>query len=84
MSPAFGKGRAVFFDTASDRVLGYIRNKQLLVLANFSDAPATILPSVLRAYIQLPVQLVDLVSGETFSTDEGISLGAYQFAWLVR
>jgi amylosucrase len=83
-TPAFGKGRAVFFDTASDRVLGYIRNKQLLVLANFSDAPATILPSVLRAYIQLPVQLVDLVSGETFSTDEGISLGAYQFAWLVR
>lgn len=82
-TPALGKGRTLFFDTGSEHVLGYIRSKQICVLANFSEYRETISPALLRAYWKLPAQAVDLVTGQGYQLTEPVLLEPYQFVWLM-
>ncbi len=70
----------------SSSVLGYLRQyegNRLMVLANFSEHPQTVLANRLRI-AGLGRFFEDLVTGETLSTSGDVQLQPYQFMWLKR
>jgi amylosucrase len=81
-TPAFGAGQTLFFDTYNPHVLGFIRNKQVLVLANFSEVSQQVSRSVIAAYWQAPEKVVDLVMGVKVDLGKDLQLAPYQFRWL--
>jgi amylosucrase len=81
-TPTLGAGQTLFFDTHNQHVLGFIRNKQVLVLANFSEASQSVSKAVIAAYWQIPAKVVDLVMGVKVEMDEDLRLEPYQFRWL--
>lgn len=81
--PALAGNTTLFFDTQNAHVLGLIRNRQVLVLANFSDQPQTIRRSVLAAYWQMPARLTDGVTGLETPPELTLTLEPYQFMWLI-
>lgn len=80
-TPAFGGHDSLFFDTGSKHVLGFIRSKQVAVLANFSEHSVTINPAVLAAYRVRGAQ-VDLVTDSGVDVSGGVPLEPYRFVWL--
>lgn len=80
-TPAFGGHESFYFDTGSRYVLGFIRSKQVAVLANFSEQTVQLRPEVLRAYGIQGAQR-DLVTDAVIHVGEGVSLEPYQFVWL--
>ncbi len=74
--------RTQFFDTQNPHVLGFVRNKRVLVLANFSEEPQPIRRDVLTAYWSLPMQIVDLARDEQLTLSNMFTLEPYQFVWL--
>ena len=75
----FDGGRLNTFNTNNAHVLGYTRNHALLVLANFSEDAQTVGALTLSA---MPEEAFDLISGETVSLHEGVTLRPYQVLWL--
>ena len=75
----FDGGRLNTFNTNNVHVLGYTRNHALLVLANFSEDAQTVGALTLSA---MPEEAFDLISGETVSLHEGVTLRPYQVLWL--
>ncbi|MBN2305892.1 MAG: DUF3459 domain-containing protein, partial [Anaerolineae bacterium] len=75
-TPAFANGKTLFFDTHNPHVLGYWRNREVLVLANFSEEPQTVRIG------HLPFSAVDLVTGQPFSGGLDVPLAPYRFVWL--
>jgi amylosucrase len=82
-TPAFGRGPTLFFDTHNKHVLGFVRNRELLVLANFSENQQTVSKEVINAYWQTPASIVDLVMGVKVKAEDSLVLEPYQFRWLV-
>lgn len=80
-TPAFGGHDSLFFDTGSKHVLGFIRSKQVAVLANFSEHSVTINPAVLAAYGVRGAQ-IDLVTDSGVDVSGGVPLEPYRFVWL--
>jgi amylosucrase len=78
-SPALAGGHLVGFRSKHPAVLGYTRGDQLLVLANFSEHPASVAAEVLQA---LPATALDLVSGQRMDLRQDLPLGPYQARWL--
>lgn len=83
-TPALADRQTRFFDTYNPHVLGFIRNEQVIVLANFYDWPQNVHRDVLAAYLPLAEQLTDLVTGRVYTVREVLTLEAYQVMWLVR
>ncbi len=81
-TPALADGPSLFFDTGNPHVLGFVRNRSLLVLANFSEQHAPLNRDVLAAYWQIPGAVVDLVSGQPFDVSALFTLEPYQVMWL--
>lgn len=79
----FNGNKTLFFDTQNAHVLGFIRNRQVLVLANFAEAPQTVDWAVIQAYWRLPPGIVDLVMKVRIKTDSALILEPYQFMWLI-
>lgn len=75
-APALAGGSAQFFDTRNAHVLGYVRNRQVLILANFSESEQQV-----RVH-WLPPHAVDLVTGEDHAENKLLTLAPYQFVWL--
>lgn len=75
-TPALANGNTRFFDTHNHHVLGYIRNRQVLVLANFAETPQTVRVG------WVPETPVDLVTGQPHTTDLTVDLEPYQYVWL--
>ncbi|MBN1679153.1 MAG: alpha-glucosidase C-terminal domain-containing protein [Anaerolineae bacterium] len=79
-TPAFANGQTEFFDTGNEHVLGYVRSRAILVLANFSEQQQTA-----RVH-WLPDNPVNLVSGEPVAPasagSAALTLEPYQFVWL--
>lgn len=73
-----------FIDTANDHILGYIRNDQMLVLANFSEHEQIVEWEVLANHSNgvLP-SMRDLGSEQKIALNPRIVLLPYQFMWLV-
>lgn len=86
--PAFAGGRLLPFWSRHPAVLGYRRPAPqgddarggVLVLANFSERPASVLPEVLSAQ---PATMVDLIGQTAFDLRAGLTLAPYQMVWLV-
>ncbi len=83
-TPDLAGGQAVFFDAGNGHILSYLRSQRVLVLANFSEHPQTVSSNGLRAQLpQLVTSAVDLVSQRAITVGETLTLGAYEFMWLV-
>lgn len=80
--PELANGNTRFINTGNRHVLGFTRHEAILILANFSEFPQTTDKSTLRAEWPAVNRVVDLISGETFGSDDPIRLAAYQFRWL--
>jgi amylosucrase len=83
--PALEGGEAEFFDTANPHLFGYVRRhggRLLLVVASFSEHPQTMDGARLRMY-GMGYRFADLVTGNTVTVDEPLSLPPYGMAWLV-
>ncbi|MAS37209.1 MAG: amylosucrase [Anaerolineaceae bacterium] len=81
-NPVFAGNRTLFFDTGNAHVLGYVHNRQLLALANFSDFEQTVSRAVLDVYWPTAGGAVDLVTGTALAAGD-VRLQPYQFVWLV-
>lgn len=81
-TPELGKGQTLFFDTGNKGVLGYIRNKQILILCNFSESSQTLHRSILSAYADLSDSMTDLLTGDTWTLESEPTLKPYQYVWL--
>lgn len=79
---AFAGNQALFFDTGSPQVFGYLRSQQILVLANFSEAPQSVPTSLAGHYTRLPERAYDLITEREISLSGEIALDSYQFMWL--
>lgn len=82
LNPVFANGDTLFFDTFNPHVLGYVRDKRMLVLANFSEQAQTVRRAVLIAYTRLPDSTLDLVTNQMVDTGNDLVLEPYQFMWL--
>jgi len=75
-------GQTLFFDTSNHHVLGYIRNKEILCLCNFTEQPQTVRRGVLAIYMSLPDTLLDLLTDTEWTIEDEIVLESYQYLWL--
>ncbi|MCA0456161.1 MAG: cyclomaltodextrinase C-terminal domain-containing protein [Chloroflexi bacterium] len=83
-APELAGGQAVFFDCGNGHILSYTRSRKVLVLANFSEHPQSVSANALRAQLpQLVTSAVDVVTGQTVSIAETLTLNPYQFLWLM-
>ncbi|MEM9952441.1 MAG: alpha-amylase family glycosyl hydrolase [Chloroflexota bacterium] len=80
-TPALGEGLSTFFSTQNEHVLGYIRSKSVLILANFSEVEQSVSRSILDAYVELDATVYDLLTRETVPVESDIILAPYQFVW---
>ncbi|MBC8170586.1 MAG: amylosucrase [Anaerolineae bacterium] len=80
---SFAGNKTLFFDTQNAQVLGFLRNRQIMILANFSEVSQSVDWGVLRAYWQVPASPVELVMKVRIKTDTALMLEPYQFMWLI-
>ena len=74
--PELRNGETQFFDTGNAHVFAFLRNKRVLVLANFSEHQQTVhLPWT-------PPNAVDLITGGTYAGATTLRLAPYQYLWL--
>jgi glycosidase len=81
-TPEFANGDALFFDTGSPQILGYVRSETILVLANFSEHGGQLYREALRPFWQIPEYVTDLVTGITYPLQDTITLLPYTSMWL--
>ncbi len=74
LTPALANGTSEFFDTGNEHVFGYVRNGQVLVLANFSETEQNLRWTMHMA--------VDLITGKQYGGNGLLTLQPYQFVWL--
>jgi amylosucrase len=80
-SPALGNGTSTFFPTQNEHVLGYIRSKSILILANFTEQEHIVQRNILDAYIEFGDTVFDLREQEDLKIERQIVLAPYQFVW---
>jgi amylosucrase len=82
-TPALANGRTQFLETGSYSILGYLRNEEILVLANFSDYPQTIASDALRnLWPGRQTEAVDLLTRRTVSFLSPLVLEPFVSLWL--
>ena len=80
-TPIFAGNKALFFDTGNSHVLGYLHDRQLLVLCNFTEQHQVVSQETLRAYLPTSGQAVDLLTDEFVAEQPEYVLKPYQFHW---
>lgn len=80
--PELANGIAVFFDSGSPHILGYVRNDTILVLANFSEYEQQLYRETLQPFWAIPELVTDLVTGIAYALPNVITLAPYTFVWL--
>jgi len=80
--PAFADGDTRFFDTGNPHVLGYARNGQVWVLANFAETSQDVPLSALDPAWPGGAQAADLACDREVAVDATVHLEPYQFVWL--
>lgn len=82
-TPALANGRTQFLETGSPNILGYLRNEEILVLANFSDHPQTIASDVLRdLWPGEQTEAVDLIAERSISFSSPLMLEPFVSLWV--
>ena len=82
-TPILADGHTLVIDTQNPHVLGYVRNYEMVVVANFSESHQKFLTDVLRAYVPSLSRVSDLVTNDTVTLGAEVTLAPYQFLWLV-
>ncbi len=77
-----GKGQTLFFDTGNKHVLGYIRNKQILILCNFTEKPQMVHTTIVSSYMDIPNTMQDVLTDNKWSMEKQITIEPYQYLWL--
>jgi len=87
--PAFGRGDLRFLQPDNKAVLAFVRSYEgetLLCVHNLSETPQTVALDVRSCVPTGPVELEDLLGGETLAPWEGgvgeLALGRYGYRWL--
>lgn len=83
--PGFSGITAEIIDPGNDHIFGYVRQGaggRVLVLANVTEREQTISANQLRLR-GLAYRFTDLVTGETLTLANDLSLEPYRFVWLV-
>ena len=80
----FADGGTTFFDTGNPHVLGYVRQGEVLVLANFSEFEQQVASGVLDPVWAVPEdqRVVDLAHDRRVDLRGALTLAPYQFSWL--
>jgi amylosucrase len=81
-TPALGDTSTLFFDTQNPHVLGLVRDRRVLMLANFSDFEQSVSRQVLAAYWSIPPQAHELISGRAVTLEASLRLPPYETLWL--
>jgi amylosucrase len=81
-TPAFGEGQVTFFPTQNAQVLGYIRNRSILCLCNFSENSQAINRDTLAAYISFAKPLMNLLTGKTIELEAQLAMQPYEVLWI--
>lgn len=82
-NPDLAGGQATFFDCDNRHILSYVRNRRILVLANFSEHTQTVSANPMRAHLpQLVTQAFDLISDATVNIGETLTIQPYSLLWL--
>ena len=81
-TPELGKGSTLFLDTGNKHVFGYIRNKRILILCNFSEQAQVINQSILSSYLGTPKTMHNILTGRQWPINQQIALQPYQYLWL--
>lgn len=81
-NPALGAGQVTFFPSQNMAILGYIRNRSVLCLCNFSENVETISRDTIAAYITMGKELQDLLTGETLELEHELKMQPYQVMWI--
>jgi amylosucrase len=82
--PLFASDSPIFIDCGNPYVFGYIRHaghRQILLLNNFSDFEQTVSRNALRLS-GLGSEFLDVLSNETVTLEEDLTLKPFQFMWL--
>lgn len=80
-TPDLAGRQTLFFDTHNPHVLGFIRNRRVMVLANFSEQAQTIRRDILAAYWTMPEIPLDFLTGESQPFETAFQLDPYQVVW---
>ncbi len=81
--PAMANGGTMFFDTGDEHVLGYIRNRKVMVLANFSEEAVKVSPQESFALSVPKGMATDLITDTQVDIRTPIALEPLQFMWLI-
>lgn len=81
-TPALGDSISTFFPTQNNHVLGYIRSKSVLILANFSEHEQAVSKDVLLAYADIDKEAYDLRTKNKITIEKNVILAPYQFIWI--
>jgi amylosucrase len=73
---ALAHGATHFLSLDNEHVLAYVRNGQILILANFSEHEEPVRSP------WMPHNAVDLITGTSYAHNKVITLAPYQFLWL--
>jgi len=82
-NPLLRDEHTVFFDNTNPHVLSFVRNRGVLVLANFSEQAQQLRTDWIKFYWPLPEQAVDLITGQAFDLHALFTIQPYQYLWLV-
>jgi len=84
-TPAFRDAQTLFFDTQNPHVLAYARNREVLILANFSEFEQVIDRDVIHAYFPLTNRPYDLLTNAKVDVADGfIRLMPYGYLWVTN
>lgn len=84
-TPAFAGSDAHFFDTGNIHVLGFVRQKTVLCLFNFSEFSQTIHRDALTPHWQIPAQVKNIAKdGEVMTIGEAFGLRPLDYLWLTE
>lgn len=80
--PALGGVATAFFETGNAHVLGFVRNGEVLVLANFSEYPQVVTWESIGTAWSVPQAVVDLITEEPVLTNLSLVMPGHGIVWL--
>jgi amylosucrase len=82
--PAFWDGEMTVIDSGNPHLFGYVRShggQRLLIVTNFSEQPQSMDANRFRTY-GMGYRFTDVVSGNRYKANDGLTLEPYSFLWL--
>ena len=82
-NPALSDEQTTFFDNGNPHVLSFLRNRTVLVLANFSEQEQAVNVSWLKHFWTPSGVIRNLISDEPIVMETNLKIAAYDTHWLI-